>query len=89
MEFKTTEAKRKANSKYRKANKEEEKVKTYRRTAKMYLTKYAELSDILLFQKTIVERVKKLAADEPEKADEIRKVYLENLSDQEEKLKEE
>ncbi|MFQ7233355.1 MAG: hypothetical protein ACLRPU_00665 [Enterococcus hulanensis] len=89
MEYKTTEAKRKANSKYRKANKEEEKVKTYRRTAKMYLTKYAELSDILFFQKTIVERVKELAADEPDMADEIRKVYLENLAAQEEKLKEE
>lgn len=89
MEFKTTEAKRKANSKYRKANKEEEKVKTYRRTAKMYLTKYADLADILLFQKTIVDRVTELAANEPDKADEIRKVYLENLSEQEEKLKEE
>ncbi|MBO0455786.1 hypothetical protein JZO77_03410 [Enterococcus hulanensis] len=89
MEYKTTEAKRKANSKYRKANKEEEKVKTYRRTAKMYLTKYAELADILLFQKIIVERVKELAANEPDKSDEIRKVYLEKLSDQEEKLKEE
>jgi hypothetical protein len=33
--------------------------------------------------------VKELAADEPDRADEIRKVYLENLADQEEKLKEE
>lgn len=89
MDYKTTEAKRRANSKYRKANKDEEKIKSYRRTAKMYINRHAKLADILLFQKTMGERVKELAKNDPENADEIKELYRKSLREQEDKLKEE
>ena len=49
MTYKTTEAHRRASQKYRKENRETERVNTYRRTAKMYLRKHATLEDCLDF----------------------------------------
>lgn len=49
MAYKTTEAHRRASQKYRKENREAERVNTYRRTAKMYLRKHATLEDCLDF----------------------------------------
>lgn len=57
MEYKTSEAKRKANSEYRKRNKEKERNASYRRTSKLYLLKHATFPDLLDFQRYIFERI--------------------------------
>lgn len=41
LNYKTSEAERKAKREYRQRNKEQERIATYRRTTKGYLTKHA------------------------------------------------
>ncbi|ENZ5567988.1 hypothetical protein ACTX2D_002533 [Enterococcus hirae] len=57
MRYKTSEAKRKANSEYRKRNKEKERNASYRRTTKLYLLKHATFPELLDFQRYIFERI--------------------------------
>jgi len=65
VEFKTTEAHRKASQRYRKENKETERINSYRRTAKLYLTKHSNYSELLEFQKYIFDRMNQII-DSPE-----------------------
>ncbi|MEB8419018.1 hypothetical protein NGG16_16405 [Enterococcus casseliflavus] len=64
MEYKTSEAKRKANSEYRKRNKEKERNASYRRTSKLYLLKHATFLDLLDFQRYIFERIDEIISSD-------------------------
>ncbi|EOH86334.1 hypothetical protein [Enterococcus pallens] len=77
MDYKTSEAKRKANREYRKRNKESERLATYRRTTKGYLTKHATFPELLDFQRYIFNRVDQLI-DSPEYSSED-KLELEKM----------
>lgn len=56
MEYKTSQAVRDANKRYRAKNKETEKIKSYRRTARMYIKTYATQEDMDLFNEIFKER---------------------------------
>ncbi|NTP84381.1 hypothetical protein HQ862_11970 [Enterococcus faecium] len=82
MGYKTSEAKRKANSEYRKRNKEKERNASYRRTTKLYLLKYATFPELLDFQRYIFERIDEmLNSDQYSDKDkeEFKEVYQEVL----------
>lgn len=84
MDYKTSEAKRKANSSYRKRNKEQERIATYRRTTKSYLLKHATFFELLDFQRYIFTRIDKLI-ESPEYSSEdkaeLEKMYKDLLGE--------
>lgn len=84
MGYKTSEAKRKANREYRQRNKEKERIATYRRTTKGYLTKHATIFELIDFQRYIFARVNELI-DSPkynsEDRAELEKMYREVLEE--------
>lgn len=63
MAYKTTEAQRKASKEYRKRNKEQEKIQSYKRTAKMYVTSHATLEDLIMLHKLSLKRMDELLSD--------------------------
>lgn len=77
MDYKTSEARRKASREYRKKNKEKERLATYRRTTKGYLTKHATFFELLDFQRYIFNRVNELIDSSEYSAED--KKELENL----------
>lgn len=82
MDYKTSEAKRKANREYRHRNKEKERIATYRRTTKGYLTKHATFFELLDFQRYIFDRVNELIDSSEyntEDKKELEKLYREVL----------
>lgn len=82
MDYKTSEAKRKANRDYRQRNKEKERIATYRRTTKGYLKKHATFFELLDFQKYIFDRVNELINSPEYSAEdkvELEKMYREVL----------
>ncbi|MGL9814896.1 hypothetical protein IGK51_001479 [Enterococcus sp. DIV0098] len=84
MNYKTSEAERKAKREYRQRNKEQERIATYRRTTKGYLTKHATFFELIDFQRYIFARIIELI-DSPEynsedKA-ELEKMYREVLDE--------
>lgn len=60
MAYKTTEAQRKASKEYRKRNKEQEKIQSYRRTAKMYIHSHATLEDLIMLHQLSLNRMEEL-----------------------------
>ena len=64
MSYKTTEAHRKASRAYRQRNKEQEKLNSYRRTAKMYINKHATLMDLIDLETLLINRFEELLAEE-------------------------
>lgn len=63
MAYKTTEAQRKASKEYRKRNKEQEKIQSYKRTTKMYINSHATLDDLILFHNISLKRMEELLSD--------------------------
>lgn len=59
MIYKTSEARRAANKRYRERHKDQEKINTYRRTTKMFVTKYATLQELTTLNETIQDEIKK------------------------------
>ncbi|MBO1139889.1 hypothetical protein FQS87_08265 [Enterococcus avium] len=84
MNYKTSEAERRAKREYRQRNKDQERIATYRRTAKGYLTKHATFWELLDFQRYIFNRIDQLI-DSPEYSSEdkkeLEKMYREVLDE--------
>ncbi|MEY8307428.1 hypothetical protein AAK913_12500 [Enterococcus faecium] len=64
MEYKTSDATRRASSEYRKRNKEKERLKSYQRTARMYIKKHADSKDLVEFKKLINDRYGELKKED-------------------------
>ena len=59
----TSEAQKRANEKWKAANKEKQKIYRYRSQAKKFINEFAEEKDLQDLEKLIVERRKLIQAD--------------------------
>lgn len=57
LNYKTTEAHRKASQKYRKKNKEKERIRSYHRTARLFIKEHANVEEVMELQYLLKERL--------------------------------
>lgn len=67
MKYKTSEAHRRASKKYRQENKDTERIHTYRRTARLFINKHADIFDLFHLQQLINRRLLSLIEEGTEK----------------------